>query len=173
MRLGLTHGQINLKCGTFSRFTFHDNEAAMAFDDGQCSGQSQTSAFAEFLCCKKRLENPVANFQRDPMPRVRHFKQHVWPRFGFGIRIGKLGVDGEIAHSQLQFATVWHGVARIDGKIEQHLMQLRLVACNKVNARRNISFDLYGFAECSRNDCLLYTSPSPRDRQKSRMPSSA
>ena len=24
-----------------------------------------------------------------------------------------------------------------------------------------------------RNDCLLYTSPSPRDRQKSRMPSSA
>ena len=25
----------------------------------------------------------------------------------------------------------------------------------------------------STNDCLLYTSPSPRDRQKSRMPSSA
>ena len=24
-----------------------------------------------------------------------------------------------------------------------------------------------------KNDCLLYTSPSPRDRQKSRMPSSA
>ena len=29
-----------------------------------------------------------------------------------------------------------------------------------------------GFAILS-NDCLLYTSPSPRDRQKSRMPSSA
>ena len=27
--------------------------------------------------------------------------------------------------------------------------------------------------ESSFNDCLLYTSPSPRDRQKSRMPSSA
>ena len=26
---------------------------------------------------------------------------------------------------------------------------------------------------CKRRDCLLYTSPSPRDRQKSRMPSSA
>ena len=26
---------------------------------------------------------------------------------------------------------------------------------------------------CSRLSCLLYTSPSPRDRQKSRMPSSA
>ena len=27
--------------------------------------------------------------------------------------------------------------------------------------------------EALRRDCLLYTSPSPRDRQKSRMPSSA
>ena len=26
---------------------------------------------------------------------------------------------------------------------------------------------------CKANNCLLYTSPSPRDRQKSRMPSSA
>ena len=30
-----------------------------------------------------------------------------------------------------------------------------------------------GVAEGVRGDCLLYTSPSPRDRQKSRMPSSA
>ena len=31
-----------------------------------------------------------------------------------------------------------------------------------------------GFATADKlNDCLLYTSPSPRDRQKSRMPSSA
>ena len=30
---------------------------------------------------------------------------------------------------------------------------------------------LWSFAV--KNDCLLYTSPSPRDRQKSRMPSSA
>ena len=45
------------------------------------------------------------------------------------------------------------------------------------------SFDLYeSLFECLANDdaytrranpCLLYTSPSPRDRQKSRMPSSA
>ena len=27
--------------------------------------------------------------------------------------------------------------------------------------------------QCHSNTCLLYTSPSPRDRQKSRMPSSA
>ena len=42
---------------------------------------------------------------------------------------------------------------------------------------RIVSPALPGFGEShkapSLNSCLLYTSPSPRDRQKSRMPSSA
>ena len=33
--------------------------------------------------------------------------------------------------------------------------------------------DLTGFPECLDGRCLLYTSPSPRDRTRSRMPSSA
>ena len=33
--------------------------------------------------------------------------------------------------------------------------------------------ELFGHLQSSAGDCLLYTSPSPRDRQKSRMPSSA
>ena len=33
--------------------------------------------------------------------------------------------------------------------------------------------DPHNFAVYAANICLLYTSPSPRDRQKSRMPSSA
>eukprot|EP00828_Plagiopyla_frontata_P047858 TRINITY_DN8979_c0_g1_i1.p2 TRINITY_DN8979_c0_g1~~TRINITY_DN8979_c0_g1_i1.p2 ORF type:complete len:106 (-),score=14.41 TRINITY_DN8979_c0_g1_i1:24-341(-) len=37
-----------------------------------------------------------------------------------------------------------------------------------LDAKRNLSEYRLGF-----NACLLYTSPSPRDRQKSRMPSSA
>ena len=36
---------------------------------------------------------------------------------------------------------------------------------------KNISFDIHFTSELK--SCLLYTSPSPRDRQKSRMPSSA
>ena len=31
----------------------------------------------------------------------------------------------------------------------------------------------YAFATTDPNDCLLYTSPSPRDMRRSRMPSSA
>ena len=35
----------------------------------------------------------------------------------------------------------------------------------------NATIDQYAY--CKIEPCLLYTSPSPRDRQKSRMPSSA
>ena len=37
----------------------------------------------------------------------------------------------------------------------------------------NGGLSVYRPAACMFNTCLLYTSPSPRDRQKSRMPSSA
>ena len=37
----------------------------------------------------------------------------------------------------------------------------------------NTYFDKYQFESDPKLLCLLYTSPSPRDRQKSRMPSSA
>ena len=36
-----------------------------------------------------------------------------------------------------------------------------------------VPMDGYHFYRAELNACLLYTSPSPRDRQKSRMPSSA
>ena len=37
----------------------------------------------------------------------------------------------------------------------------------------SVSLIMNGYEFYNGNDCLLYTSPSPRDRQKSRMPSSA
>ena len=37
----------------------------------------------------------------------------------------------------------------------------------------NALVQIHGAGTCEPNSCLLYTSPSPRDRQKSRMPSSA
>src|SRR5665213_3327612 len=40
--------------------------------------------------------------------------------------------------------------------------------CGEINGAFGAA---HGSARCG--DCLLYTSPSPRDRQKSRMPSSA
>ena len=42
-----------------------------------------------------------------------------------------------------------------------------------VSCRENLNFILSKPENIEYIDCLLYTSPSPRDRQKSRMPSSA
>ena len=46
---------------------------------------------------------------------------------------------------------------------------VKLIDANKREASNHIFYDL----EYELNLCLLYTSPSPRDRTRSRMPSSA
>ena len=38
---------------------------------------------------------------------------------------------------------------------------------------KKYDIDFFDYVICANGACLLYTSPSPRDRQKSRMPSSA
>ena len=43
----------------------------------------------------------------------------------------------------------------------------------EIELTKSIAFPLASFEELKKMTCLLYTSPSPRDRQKSRMPSSA
>ena len=59
--------------------------------------------------------------------------------------------------------------------------QLSRAACDELAARHGVAvkdslFDVLGAGNgtvAKAAVCLLYTSPSPRDRQKSRMPSSA
>ena len=53
-----------------------------------------------------------------------------------------------------------HGTMKINSK-----GHLEIGGCDTVTLAKKFSTPLYV--------CLLYTSPSPRDRQKSRMPSSA
>ena len=60
-----------------------------------------------------------------------------------------------LERKQLTSGTTWHAAGLI--------AQLRATA--NMTKLAKYSQELYG--------CLLYTSPSPRDRQKSRMPSSA
>ena len=44
---------------------------------------------------------------------------------------------------------------------------LKAMRCKLADDKESVEIDKYDYI------CLLYTSPSPRDRQKSRMPSSA
>ena len=58
----------------------------------------------------------------------------------------------------------------VDEKLLSHTPRLRIVS------RFGVGYDRVDVEACTKRGvyvCLLYTSPSPRDRQKSRMPSSA
>ena len=53
------------------------------------------------------------------------------------------------------------------------LVARRVRECNVYCEIYSYKTDLEKIKEMNPKGCLLYTSPSPRDRQKSRMPSSA
>ena len=65
------------------------------------------------------------------------------------------------------------GLVVIVAKIVQQLKQ-RLARCSVHTNHRFVKQEKFCFPrKCSCNNCLLYTSPSPRDGTSSRMPSSA
>ena len=58
----------------------------------------------------------------------------------------------------------------MDKVCHENLIRLKLVYLFLFNEGIKLIFD---YASRMRKDCLLYTSPSPRDKRQSRMPSSA
>ena len=70
-----------------------------------------------------------------------------------------------------------HGLGNDFVVIDSRLKRTNLTAnfIKKLGDRNfGVGFDQLAIIHNSKvSDCLLYTSPSPRDRQKSRMPSSA
>ena len=102
------------------------------------------------------------------------------------------GLDGDLERLDGEFDL--NIAVRIDGRLhvvlkvmrlgcDSHLVEMQVEALDHLAAtmpdlpvprviRRHDGAASAAVAELS-GDCLLYTSPSPRDRQKSRMPSSA
>ena len=76
----------------------------------------------------------------------------------------------------LDFVSKNYGVTKIVEVSPKHLVEWikyltkKGYSGNTINLKRSA---VIKFFDALYNDCLLYTSPSPRDRQKSRMPSSA
>ena len=58
-------------------------------------------------------------------------------------------------------------------KLSQGYNYVRNSLNSFLNSSRNQAVQQYEYTSTVNKSCLLYTSPSPRDRQKSRMPSSA
>ena len=65
-----------------------------------------------------------------------------------------------------------HSYLEKRGQLEQYFDRTAFDAWAKLTSTAPVS-GIRKTVRAGRDDCLLYTSPSPRDRQKSRMPSSA
>ena len=71
------------------------------------------------------------------------------------------------------FDTLYYRDAEDDKLVELAIKENRQILTRKTSLRNRKDINNQLFFISENNPCLLYTSPSPRDRQKSRMPSSA
>ena len=99
-------------------------------------------------------------------------------------RFGELFIEGDIVSSfeekpQMKKGFINGGFFVFNRKLFNYLedkedCDLEFGALQKIAKTGEMrAFKHNDFWQCMDNICLLYTSPSPRDRQKSRMPSSA
>ena len=108
-------------------------------------------------------------------------------RFYVSVRVDQIITDGEELTARQYYQRLYRLFLRMGGESVSTL-HLRLAACKYAEgeevfawlARLGAIFAQFQAAGAPIQDlekkhraCLLYTSPSPRDRQKSRMPSSA
>src|SRR5678809_1395207 len=99
-----------------------------------------------------------------------------------------VAIDGDVVGEIGNGLVVLLGIARDDTKEDADYLVPKIIALrifDDADGKMNVSvkdinggllivsqFTLYGDVRRGLRPCLLYTSPSPRDRQKSRMPSS-
>ena len=85
-------------------------------------------------------------------------------------------VDTSMGFTPLEGLVMGTRCGDIDPAIVPFIMDKEDMTASDIDSVLNKESGLYGVSGVSsdmRDICLLYTSPSPRDRQKSRMPSSA
>ena len=94
---------------------------------------------------------------------ARALKLHVGGSAGLKVLIlvgpGNNGADGLV---MARYLAKWGAQVTVYLTVRRPEIDLKLISALE-----------YGVTLISSNDCLLYTSPSPRDRTRSRMPSSA
>ena len=86
-----------------------------------------------------------------------------------------------VKHAKYQADNLLGDGTYLDAERQQQLMRknqrkkypVQLPGCVTVGSDRHCRKEVKAPAAPASRPCLLYTSPSPRDRQKSRMPSSA
>ena len=139
-----------------------------SFPNGQVStksGQVQVPLAPQARLVLDALDMAVG--QRRPASVIHHSDQGCqYTSFAFGERcrqwgvapsMGSVGDCYDNAMAESFFAT----------------LECELLDRTRFQDHRQAQREIFEYIEGWYNPCLLYTSPSPRDRQKSRMPSSA
>ena len=121
-------------------------------------------------------QSPIANFGEINPKIVKELDIKSGPIFGFQIFlnnvpvINKQNTKKKIKYSVSNFQKIERDFAFIvDKKFEADKIVNALLNVDKKLIKKIRIFDVFQGG----NICLLYTSPSPRDRTRSRMPSSA
>ena len=81
--------------------------------------------------------------------------------------------EGYISTSRAQAKEKLAQAERLEAELKAQLLDARKQSLTVIQEAEQEVDGLYREALAMAQACLLYTSPSPRDRQKSRMPSSA
>ena len=141
--------------------------------DWECyCGKYKKIRYRGVVCDRCGVEVARAKVRRERMGHIELASPvvHIWFLKGTSSRVGLLlDISPRNLEKVVYFAQ--HIVTDINEdsrkeKIEEIQSEIRLLSANEVKLDEESD-------DNQNEDCLLYTSPSPRDRQKSRMPSSA
>ena len=91
------------------------------------------------------------------------------------IRVGNCAVIDHIINSYTDIDTIYITLGFEGDLIKEYIKHAQYTNVEFIEIKDWMSNQIKSFQQIPEHvfDCLLYTSPSPRDRQKSRMPSSA
>ena len=143
--------------------------------------------FQEVSQEKKRIEEAVKNFQKDPAAALEALGVNAH-QFAEQFMINKLE-EQNMTPEQLEAKNMKQKLAQYEAQEKQRKEQAEVAERKQLQAAKlkeytekiTQALETSGLPKSDATQrrmaeymlCLLYTSPSPRDRQKSRMPSSA
>src|SRR5208282_5509721 len=128
------------------------DKTSVTLDNAQSRGQTEAGALARLFGGKERIKYLVLNFLGNSRAGVRHLDKHIRTRPGFRIHARVSFVENRVSHVNAQFATVRHGVTRVDTEIQQDLLELRRVADDGPEVIVGMKFKHDRFGESFVND---------------------
>src|SRR5260221_374971 len=97
----------------------------MTLHDSGDHRESEPRAFAGGLGREKGIEYLIDDRRWDPRTAVDHRNAQIRSDLKPGIGRTRVGVDRDILGENLDDTAIRHGVAAIDAKVDQHLIELR------------------------------------------------